>query len=247
MYSDFLYLQDYTNDIGKTHTIPVELNDSNKLIEFPDGTKRDNYGIRELNLRMQQSGFSPTKFVLIENIQRMSGSAMNAFLKTSEEPLKNRFIIATLPHTSQVLDTILSRSIAIHFDPLSEKEMEEFAQEKSIVSSDKELQKMLIVMAMGKPGMLLRLSEQISLNPDLATTIKSLITTLATPSASQTKKQQLLKQLAEIGLLQDFIDGRIAYGTEHNLFSYAEKWLEIKRLMQANVNVDNVLWYGVLE
>ncbi|MDR0861132.1 MAG: hypothetical protein LBO09_09545 [Candidatus Peribacteria bacterium] len=55
MYSDFLYLQDYTNDIGKTHTIPVELNDSNKLIEFPDGSKRENYGIRELNLRMQQS------------------------------------------------------------------------------------------------------------------------------------------------------------------------------------------------
>jgi hypothetical protein len=47
--------------------------------------------------------------------------------------------------------------------------------------------------------------------------------------------------------LQDFIDGWIAYGTEHNLFANAEKRLEIKRLMQANVNVDNVLWYGVLE
>jgi hypothetical protein len=46
--------------------------------------------------------------------------------------------------------------------------------------------------------MLLRLSDQISLNPELATTIKSLITTLANPSASQTKKQQLLKQLSEI-------------------------------------------------
>ncbi|MDR0861130.1 MAG: hypothetical protein LBO09_09535 [Candidatus Peribacteria bacterium] len=95
--------------------------------------------------------------------------------------------------------------------------------------------------------MLLRLSEQISLNPELANTIKSLISLLPSPSASQTKKQQLLKQLAEIGLLQDFIDGWIAYGTEHNLFANAEKWLEIKRLMQANVNVDNLLWYGVLE
>jgi DNA polymerase-3 subunit delta' len=81
----------------------------------------------------------------------MSGSAMNAFLKTSEEPLKNRFIIATLPHVSQVLDTIISRSIVIHFDPLSEKEMEEFAQARNIISADKELQKMLIAMAMGKP------------------------------------------------------------------------------------------------
>jgi DNA polymerase III delta prime subunit len=144
-------LQDFSQEMGKTHTIPVELNDSNKTLELADGSKRDNYGIRELNFRMQQSGFGPMKFVLIENIQRMSGSAMNAFLKTSEEPLKNRFIIATVPHTSQVLDTLLSRSIALHFDPLSEREMEEFAQAQGIFPDDKILQTMLIAMAMGKP------------------------------------------------------------------------------------------------
>jgi hypothetical protein len=48
-------------------------------------------------------------------------------------------------------------------------------------------------------------------------------------------------------MLQDFIDGWIAYATKHNFFSSAEKRLEVKRLMQANVNVENVLWYGVLE
>jgi hypothetical protein len=46
--------------------------------------------------------------------------------------------------------------------------------------------------------MLLRLSEQITLNPDLATTIKTLTANLASPSFSSTKKQQLLKQLSEI-------------------------------------------------
>ena len=176
----------------------MELNDSNKVVEFPDGSEHPNYGIRELNLRMQQSGFSLTKFVLIENIQRMSNSAMNAFLKTSEEPLPNRFIIATLPHTSQIIDTILSRCIAIHFDPLSEREMQEFAAAHHIASGDKELREILIAMAMGKPGMLLRLSDQISLNPELAQTIKTLAVHLASPSFSTTKKQQLLKQLSEV-------------------------------------------------
>jgi hypothetical protein len=47
--------------------------------------------------------------------------------------------------------------------------------------------------------------------------------------------------------LHDFIDGRIAYGTEHNLFSNAEKRIEVKRLMQANINVENIVWYGVIE
>jgi DNA polymerase-3 subunit delta' len=91
------------------------------------------------------------KFVLIENIQRMSDSAMNAFLKTAEEPLPNRLIIATVPHTAQVLDTILSRCIALHFDPLSEQEMKAFAQANSILTNDMNLQEMLIAMAMGKP------------------------------------------------------------------------------------------------
>ncbi|MDR0369315.1 MAG: hypothetical protein LBH96_01960, partial [Candidatus Peribacteria bacterium] len=51
-YSDLLYLQDYTQEMGKTHTIPIELNDNNREIELPDGSKHPNYGIRELNLRM---------------------------------------------------------------------------------------------------------------------------------------------------------------------------------------------------
>ncbi|MBR6907479.1 hypothetical protein IKN40_03085 [bacterium] len=38
--------------------------------------------------------------VIIENLQRMTNSAMNAFLKTCEEPLKNRYILATAEHES---------------------------------------------------------------------------------------------------------------------------------------------------
>jgi DNA polymerase III gamma/tau subunit len=120
-------------------------------LTLSDGSEQPNYGIRELNFRLQQSGFGPTKFVLIENIQRMSDVAMNAFLKTAEEPLRNRFIIATVPHTAQVIDTILSRCIALHFDPLSEQEMKEFAQENDISVNDTQLQQILIAMAMGKP------------------------------------------------------------------------------------------------
>ncbi|MDR0651490.1 MAG: hypothetical protein LBG59_09145 [Candidatus Peribacteria bacterium] len=151
LYSNFLHLKDYSNELGKTHTIPVELTTTNATLTLTDGNEQPNYGIRELNFRLQQSGFGSTKFVLIENIQRMSDIAMNAFLKTAEEPLPNRFIIATVPHTAQVLDTILSRCIALHFDPLSEQEMSDFAQANSILTDDTNLQEMLIAMAMGKP------------------------------------------------------------------------------------------------
>ncbi|MDR3168349.1 MAG: hypothetical protein LBU27_00885 [Candidatus Peribacteria bacterium] len=46
--------------------------------------------------------------------------------------------------------------------------------------------------------MLLRLSEQIFLTPDLAQTVKTLTGNLASSSFSMTKKQQLLKQLSEV-------------------------------------------------
>ncbi|MDR0606989.1 MAG: hypothetical protein LBG52_01255 [Candidatus Peribacteria bacterium] len=45
--------------------------------------------------------------------------------------------------------------------------------------------------------MLLRLSEQIVFNPNLAQTIKMLMKNLASDVFSLTKKQQLLKQLSE--------------------------------------------------
>jgi len=51
----------------------------------------------------------------------MSISAINAFLKTCEEPLPNRIILATTANKSQVLETIISRSITIPFDSKDSK------------------------------------------------------------------------------------------------------------------------------
>jgi len=45
----------------------------------------------------------------------MTIAAINAFLKTCEEPLPNRIIIATTANKSQIIDTVLSRSILIPF------------------------------------------------------------------------------------------------------------------------------------
>ena len=78
----------------------------------------------------------------------MSNSAINAFLKSAEEPLINRFIIATVPHISMVLDTIRSRCISISFNTLNNDEMQKFADENQIFTDDKQLQTVMIAMAM---------------------------------------------------------------------------------------------------
>jgi DNA polymerase III gamma/tau subunit len=56
----------------------------------------------------------------------MTNSAMNAFLKTCEEPLANRCIFATIDHETSILPTILSRAMVIKFQTLSDSEMVEY-------------------------------------------------------------------------------------------------------------------------
>jgi DNA polymerase III gamma/tau subunit len=70
----------------------------------------------------------------------MTNQAMNAFLKTCEEPLPNRLIIATSVHQSQMIDTIISRSLLIKFNTISESNLKEICSENNLFVDDLKLQ-----------------------------------------------------------------------------------------------------------
>lgn len=113
--NDFLYIKDFSFELQKEHTIKVEMkNDETAKTLYSDYNYQD-LGTRELNSWLQQSPSGEAKILLIENIERMTIGAINAFLKTCEEPLANRIIIATTSNKSQILDTIISRAITIPF------------------------------------------------------------------------------------------------------------------------------------
>jgi len=80
----------------------------------------------------------------------MNTAAANAFLKTCEEPLPKRLIIATTTNHVQLLETILSRALVIKFNELQNKEMLSWIQEHQLFPN-KEIQQLVINMAMGKP------------------------------------------------------------------------------------------------
>lgn len=112
--NDFLYIQDFSKELSKDHNIKV---DQKKDTIFDTLIKDYNYKniwTIQINDWLQMSPAWKIKILLIENIERMTISAINAFLKTCEEPLPNRIIIATTKNKSQLLDTILSRSIIIN-------------------------------------------------------------------------------------------------------------------------------------
>jgi len=70
----------------------------------------------------------------------MTTSAMNAFLKTCEEPLSQRFIFATISSESGVLPTIVSRALLVHFNLLDEQAMRAFLKGKDPDISDEKLE-----------------------------------------------------------------------------------------------------------
>ena len=60
----------------------------------------------------------------------MNLSSANAFLKAAEEPLPGRIIIATTTHPAQIMETIVSRSIVVPFQALTETQMQTYATAK---------------------------------------------------------------------------------------------------------------------
>jgi len=247
MYSDCLFVQDFEPFTWKFHTIPVEVKDDKRYIEFPDETQHENYGVREMNEWLLNSSFSWKRFLLIENIQRMSNSAINAFLKSAEEPLAGRFIIATVPHISMVLDTIRSRCITIPFNTLNNDEMQKFADENQIFTDDKQLQTVMIAMAMWKPWFLKNITEKIQNNEDLGENLRKLTTWLLSDSKPKWELYQALKHVSEQWLLNDFLEWWIAYCSDVWNFEQAERWIKMKKYLQSNVNQDSVLLYGLTE
>ena len=127
-----MWIRDCSQELEKIHTLAVETPSAQKTIPLANGELYENRGVREISSWLQQSAFSGKKCLLIENLERMSNAAMNAFLKTCEEPLKHRFIFATVSDESAILPTIFSRALLVRFAPLSTQQMKEFLYDKSI-------------------------------------------------------------------------------------------------------------------
>ncbi len=240
-----LHIRDFSSILGKKHTIKVEETNSTedyKLL-WNDYQYQDR-GVREINNRLQQSSFWWSKVVLIENIERMTKEATNAFLKSCEEPLAKRIIIATTSNKAKILDTILSRAIVIPFFPLSDQEMQEYMKIHNITIESEELQDLLLMMAMGKPWTLDIFYKKLEEDSDLKQKLLSIIHLLPQPGKIG-EKYKILEYFQQQGMFEQFLDAWIAYTVRHNLPN-TENRLKIKKLLQANIQKENVILYGIL-
>lgn len=245
--SSLLHIKDFSPQLGKKHTIKIEENTTNK--DYSILLKQHNYkdiGVREMTIRLGQSGFGPVKVLLIENIERMSIWATNAFLKSCEEPLPNKIIIATTANKSGLLDTILSRTMVIPVGEASSEEMKSFAIENQIYNTHPALQELLIMMAMGRTGVLHDIAALVEQDTELSETIETLLSLL--PTQWQIfKKYTLLNKVFDAGIWAQFVDAWIAYANAHGLQDQASKWLKYKKMFNSNTKEENLILYCVLD
>ena len=243
-HQDLLWIRDCTKELEKTHTLAVETPSSQKIIPLSNWENYENKWVREISTWLQQSAFSGKKCLLIENLERMSNAAMNAFLKTCEEPLNHRFIFATVSDESAILPTIFSRALVVRFSPLSTSQMLSFLQSKTSINNQK-LIDMVVKMARGRSWLWLTLLKELEKDGDLAEFFVDGFSQFLQQD-SQYLKLQFLKKIQEFWMLDLFIDALISYYVDAWDQSSIETWIEVKKMRNQSINEENLLRYGIL-
>lgn len=151
VWQDYTPLYDCSRVLGKQQTLKIEVPSSEHEISLPDGRVVQNRGVREAIARLTYAPVGTCKVLFLENIERMTTAAANAFLKTFEEPLPQRLLIATATKTDNVLDTILSRAFQVQFHPLQRDELLQYTDATFpwLSSSQKDF---LVAFSLWSPG-----------------------------------------------------------------------------------------------
>ena len=113
-YHDVLEIKDYSQLLGKSHTLKVEFKKNNDTDLLNKEEWYEDKWAREINDWLSHAPAGDIKILLIEHIDRATTWALNALLKSFEEPLPNRLIIVSTTNKDMILPTILSRALLIH-------------------------------------------------------------------------------------------------------------------------------------
>lgn len=110
-------------------------NNPDFLILEPDGNSIKIEQIRDLQKRIQEKPIiSEKKVYIINDADQMTIEAQNCLLKTLEEPPEYAIIILIGSNENAFLITIKSRSMILHFEPISDDEMKKYLSQKLGIS-----------------------------------------------------------------------------------------------------------------
>lgn len=109
--------------------------------------------VKELSIKPYRA---KRKVIIVEDADCMGIEAQNAILKSIEEPVGFATIILVSQNNAKLIETILSRCIAIRFNPNTKEEILQYLEEKGLSEDQKRLCAML---SNGSIGQLVKLLE----------------------------------------------------------------------------------------
>jgi len=161
--------------------------------------------------------------VIFDDAHRMSEEAMNALLKTLEEPPERTLLILVSSVAERLIGTIRSRCQVLHFAPLPEEELATYARQKLMLGGDDALAAALL--AEGSIGSLITLAPEIQ---ELRTTAKDL--------QSRILSGELNAVIEALGKIRDTEQARQAAKRKLRLLAHS-----IREVLRARVGMPTVL------
>ncbi len=137
--------------------VQVHPNFLSVTIERDEKKDKTRHAIDIAQIRQMISSFSLTQttdhyqVAIIDPADLLTTAASNALLKTLEEPRKNTVIILIAQSEDGLLATVRSRSHTIRFGPVSQSDLETYAQHAGI---ERETAEKLSMSACGLPGLM---------------------------------------------------------------------------------------------
>lgn len=156
-------------------------------------------------------------------------------LKSLEEPLDGRIIIASASHVSAVLPTLISRALVLQFHALTSLDMASYMQSNYSQLSHQDV---IITLAQGRPGLVGLFIELLDSMPSAFAAIESIL-----HSGTIKDKYAFYKALSSFqkaGVVDIILDALIAYFVEKKMYPIVQDWLYIKKYVDSNVSFENL-------
>lgn len=177
------------------------------------------------------TSFKIWKIVFIENIERLSDAAAQAFLKTLEQPWENNFILATSSNILSLPSTIASRATQMVFQ--NDFDAQDFLTQNSIFDT------FLIDFVWNRK----KIAQKIISDQNFLENIKSLKNLSSMDLAS---RQKIFKNLHKENILESVVLGLVRVYEKNNQFEKWQKMILALQMLQDSVNLESVLFFLAL-
>lgn len=238
--TDYLPLYDLSDFQGKKHTLKVEVSPKDQQVTIDEQHYVDMW-TRDIVQRLSLSPLGTYKVVLLENIERMTISAANAFLKTFEEPLAWRLIIATTANKDALLDTIVSRAFIVNFQTPGVQEVKEHIDQRY---PEKTAQERLFAtsFSVGRIGFAKKLLEGEDI-AETSTSFDRLVHLFRSEEDAVVEKYSLIKTLSERWGTSQLLDALMYALSSETSYVHHRRLLQARNMLRGNVGQDNVLFW----